>query len=391
MVRALLVAALLVGTEAQAQPLHVEGGQRVLTVSGEPLLAYHLVEHGQTVTATVDGPQVLSLMLRRHSRSHHGGSTVAALVLDGGEVDRFELQAQPSGRYLGGVGFSPGPRTLRQIKVGPGHHRIAVHAIGGAVVVAFEAEAPELQMPAAPLVAAAPEPEAPPIAESAPMPPAEPPMAPPARIVSAQPVGSEAPIPPMPNVEMARSEETQPVGRKHVLLELRGGSASQSQTGSTGWSAGLDARYFVSERFSVGVGADVYDISLASASVYSSPEAVSPLSFGMSLLAVPIVAEAAYDQPLGSLFTLTLGLGVGGDYQHVGRTLSAGSTTFAPGSADGVAPIGEALAGLAIRAPGGRVGLEVRLSSSLPQDVGGVASGLVVGAFLAEVTYQFLL
>ena len=111
----------------------------------------------------------------------------------------------------------------------------------------------------------------------------------------------------------------------------------------------------------------------------------------MSLLAVPIVAEAAYDQPLGSLFTLTLGLGVGGDYQHVGRTLSAGSTTFAPGSADGVAPIGEALAGLAIRAPGGRVGLEVRLSSSLPQDVGGVASGLVVGAFLAEVTYQFLL
>ncbi len=409
---ALLAALLAAG--AQAQTVRVTGAKRVLTVSGDALLAYHLVEPGKTVTATIDGPQVVSLMLRRHSRGHHPGSTQAALDLDGGEVDRFELQAQPFGRYLAGVGFAPGPRTVRQIKLGQGHHRIAVRAIGGAVVVAFQLEAPELQLAAEPLVAqAAPTPAAAPAATPSPAPPkapeaepvapageklgaAPPPApaptpAPAARTVSAQAVGSEAPV---ATVELARPAEAAPEEvkpRKHVLLELRGGSASQTQIGSTGWSAGLDARYFVSERFSVGLGADIYDMSLGTGSVLSSPEAVAPLSLGTSLLAVPIVAEAAYDQPLGSLFTLTLGLGVGGEYQLLDRTVSAGSTMLTPSSADGAAPIGEALAGLAIRAPGGRVGIEVRLSSSLPQNVGGLANGIVVGAFLAEVSYQFLL
>jgi hypothetical protein len=397
--------ALLVATGAEAQALKVTGGKRVLTVSGDPLLAYHLVEPGQTVTATVDGPQVVSLMLRRHSRGRHAGTTAAALDLDGGEVDRFELPAQPFGRYLGGVGFQPGPRTARQIKLGKGHHRIAVRAIGGAVTVAFQVEAAEPQLTAEPLVAKAePAPEvapAAPVAPPAPQPEppsapvtsndklgSEPPSAPVARTVTAQPVAAEAPV---AAVEVAKPEEAKPAVRKHVVLELRGGSASQTQIGSTGWSAGLDARYFVSERFSVGLGADVYDMSLANASVSSSPEAISPLSLGMSLLAIPIVAEAAYDQPLGSLFTLTLGLGVGADYQHLDRTLQSKGTALGPTDADGVAPVGEALAGLAIRAPGGRVGIEVRISTSLPQDIGGLASGFVVGAFLAEVSYQFLL
>lgn len=381
----------------------------MLTVSGDPLLAYHLVEAGQTVTATVDGPQVVSLMLRRHSRGRHPGTTAAALDLDGGEVDRFELQAQPFGRYLGGVGFSPGPRMMRQIKLGKGHHRIAVRAIGGAVTVAFQLETAEPQLTAEPLVAKAePAPEPAPVAPAAPPavqpePPSAPvtstvtsgerlgseaPTAPVTRTVSAQPVSPEAPV---ATVDVAKPDEAKPAAQKHVLLELRGGSASQTQIGSTGWSAGLDARYFVSDRFSVGLGADVYDMSLANASVSTSPEAISPLSLGMSLLAIPIVAEAAYDQPLGSLFTLTLGLGVGADYQHLDRTLLSKGTTLGPSDADGAAPVGEALAGLAIRAPGGRVGIEVRISTTLPQDIGGLTNGFVVGAFLAEVSYQFLL
>lgn len=386
------VAAALSAAGSASAEVRVRGGGRVLTVSGEPLLVYHLIEAGRSVEATADGPLVISLKLRRHSRSRHGASARAVLELDGGEMDRFVLEAQPAGRYLAGFGFTPGPEKTRQIKLGLGHHSIAVRALEGAVVVAFSEGQEELE--AAPLVAQAPAAAVSP----APAPTQSPPRASPAsgdeddeavpaKIAEAEPTE----IAPEPAEVERPGTTTESERPPHVLLELRAGSATQTQVGSTGFGGGADARYYVAHRFSLGVGADAYDVAFGGKVSGTLAEGVAPLSLGVSVVAVPVLLEGAYDQPLGSALTLTLGLGAGAAYEQFNRSLTAGTSALtAPGS-ESAAPVGEILADLSMHAPGGRVGIELRLSSTLPQDVDGVARGAVVGAFLAEVGYQFLL
>ncbi|MHB8419487.1 MAG: hypothetical protein ACYDCL_15535 [Myxococcales bacterium] len=387
---ALALLAAAAAPRAEAQILRISGGGRALTVSGEPLLAYHLVEHGRAIEASVQGPLVVNLTLRRHSRSRHGGTASAALDLDGGEMDRFVLDAQPPGRYLAGFGFRPGPEKKRQIKLGPGRHRIAVRAIAGSIVVAFSAVEPELE--AAPLVARAPAPVAAPIVASTPSQPSPQPS-PPAegRAASRGEGTSLAEVEPTPSVERetpAPRLERPP----RALVELRVGSATQTQAGSTGFGGGADVRWYVARRFSVGVGVEAYDVGLGGRLEGSpSSEAVGPLSLGVSVLAVPLILEATYDQPLGKVVTLTLGLGAGADYQRFNRSVTSGPTALPAAASGGVAPMGEALVNLSVRAPGGRVGVELRIESSLPQDVAGVGRDIVVGGLLAEVGYQFLL
>ncbi|HUB09971.1 MAG TPA: hypothetical protein VMB50_23410 [Myxococcales bacterium] len=390
---AAVVAVLSAAGLASADGLHVRGGGRVLTVSGEPLLVYHLVEPGRSVEATAEGPLVVSLKLRRHSRSHHGGTARAVLELDGGEMDRFVLEAQPAGRYLAGFGFAPGPEKKRQIKLGPGKHRLSVRALAGSIIVAFSAGDEELEV--APLVAQAPVVSSASVVRATPENPV-------ATSTGAQ-ATAEEPVPPKeieaqpgPSDEPVHVEQAAPVSKggrpAHVLLELRVGSATQTQVGSTGFGGGIDLRYFVARRFSIGLGADAYGVALGGKlSGSPAPEAVGPLALDASVIAVPVLLEAAYDQPLGSVVALTLGLGAGAEYQRISRSATSGTSALAEPVSQGAAPVGEALAGLSIRAPGGRVGVEVRLSSSLPQDIDGVARGAVVGALLAEVGYQFLL
>lgn len=384
----LLLGPALAASPALAAKLALHGGRRVLTVSGEPLLAYHLVERGATLTAEAEGPLVVQLRLRRHSRGRQRGQTEAALDVDGGETDRFQLPASPAGRYLAVFGFAPGPEASRTLKLGPGHHVIAVRALGGAIVVALNAKrrpahepevaplvaekrpASEGGLTAAPLVAPRPAPKpVPAVASSAPVSAPAPSVATP--FVSATPSIAE---------RVASSAPSSSEGR--LLIGLRAGSASQPQTAATGGSLGLDVRYFLAPHFSLGVAADVFGWSLASAA--------GSLSTGLSVLAIPILLEGVVDLPIYRTLSLSLGAGVGGSYGRFDRSLAAGATHFPVASSSGIAPAGTLLAGLSVAALAGRLGVDARITSTLPQDLPGVAHGLLIGATLAEVSYAFL-
>ncbi len=393
---------------AAAAPVRVEGGKRLLTVSGEPLAVYHLVEKGHSLQAKLSGPLMLHLELRRHSRGLSVGKTEAALDLDGAEVDRFELGASPRGRYLGGFGFSPGPPTKRSIQLGPGTHTVRMRALGGAIAVALTSE-PMRPAPAAvplaqrspgtlspqPLVSSGPQ-AAPkssskaspgPAAPAAPAAASPPQASPPGERLSEAAAAAKAEGP----LEAERQLPGPATEKAPVLvLAIRAGSVSQPQLGSTSVSGGLDLLAAVSNHWRIGVGIDVFDLGLVSLPA-RVPGAASSLSVGLAMLEVPVYAEAAYDARLASWLIGRLGIGLGGAYVRFDRSASAGSFALATATASGISPLAAALAGLAVPVGMGRVGLGARFLVSPAEDAAGVERATVPGALLGEVSYQIVL
>ncbi len=375
------LAVLLVAASASAAPVQVEGRFRSLTVSGEALVHFQLVPSGKTLQAAVTGPLSVAVKLRRHSRGRARGRTEAIVTVDGKAPERIVLPADPAGSYLAGFGFRPGPESVRRIELGAGPHEITIRARGGALAVAVEA-APALA--AVPLVASAPPPAA-----SAPPPAAA--ASPPPVVAAASPPPAAKPAPAAtPAVEAAASPRPRGDENPRWLFELRGGGASQAQLGSAGFSGGIDARYYVVPRISLGLSVDAMGLGFGTASGYPSAQAIHPISRGSYGIGVPILVEGVYDQPLGGPFRLCLGIGAGATDLVLSGSEQAGPTALPASGGGGFSPAAAALAGFFARIPSGRIGVEVRATAALPETSPGVVRGAVPGALLWEVGYQLL-
>jgi hypothetical protein len=109
--------------------VRIQGNHKKTQVSGEKG-AYHLVEKGSRMTATVKGPADVTVLL-------HGttASAAAGLFLDKKKIHFVDLKGASAGKLsTGGVA---GPLKTEHLSIPDGTHEIGVEAFVGGAAVAF--------------------------------------------------------------------------------------------------------------------------------------------------------------------------------------------------------------------------------------------------------------